>query len=132
MTQDPCQETDIKIKAKSYKCPHCPRTFEGPVHLGGHVSKVHKNMSLSYNKKMKTREQNAQLREFRKIAQSHITVITKTSYRESPRVYVTLLTKLYLQESQENDTSKSGIIKEKIEALKSRIAKTFLKKTEKI
>lgn len=44
------------VKVFKHKCPHCPKTFEKPQGMGGHMSKAHPGVSKVYLEKMVTRD----------------------------------------------------------------------------
>ena len=59
--------------------------------MGGHISKMHRGMSASYNKKMETRRLNTQRREQRALAKK---LIHQTIGRDCDKKYRVLFTKL--------------------------------------
>ena len=52
-----------EVHVKELRCEHCSKVFVGPRALGGHISKQHKGMSASYNKKMQVREARTSFRD---------------------------------------------------------------------
>ena len=67
------------------------------------MSKKHKGMSDSYNKKMKTRKLNTLKREMRKKAKAKIQQVIGTPLHKNLRSFITMMTKLY--EERENASS---------------------------
>ena len=78
-------------------CPHCNEKFSGGVNLGGHISKKHKGMSASYNRKMQTRESNTQRREQRAEAKRLIRETIGRDCEKRFRVFITQLTNLLVE-----------------------------------
>ena len=52
-----------KISNIIFKCPICKKTYLNGCALGGHMSRIHPHQSLSYQKKIKTREEREVFRE---------------------------------------------------------------------
>ena len=71
--------------------------------MGGHISKKHKGMSASYNKKMETRDVNAQRRKQRAMAKTLILCAIGRDCDRRHRVFITQLTKLLLLASKTTD-----------------------------
>jgi uncharacterized C2H2 Zn-finger protein len=53
-TEEIKEPTILEIN-NSIKCPYCEKNFSKTQALGGHVGKIHKKTSESYNAKMKIR-----------------------------------------------------------------------------
>ena len=49
-----------EISEHSVKCPHCLQIFPKHQSLGGHMSKIHRGMSTTFNLKKNTREKNTE------------------------------------------------------------------------
>ena len=110
-----------KLVQKAIACPHCGQVFLGGVNLGGHISKAHKGMSATYNKKMQTRELNTQRREQRALAKGLILRRIGRSCDKRCRVFVTQLTNLLLKKEETKEAVVLTELDDKIDILLDRI-----------
>ena len=95
------------------QCRYCDERFIGAVNLGGHISKRHPGKSEAYNKKMETRRANTLKRECRDQAKAQIFETLGTECDRRLRVFVTQLTKLFLEKA----TAETETTHDKISAL---------------
>ena len=56
-TKDNQEFFKVKKSPRTFTCQHCGKILSQPSALGGHVSRVHKGMSVVYNKNLKIRKQ---------------------------------------------------------------------------
>ena len=78
-------KSEVKKSPRTFPCEHCEKILSKPSALGGHVSRMHKGMSASYNRNQTIRKQREKQRVVNGLTRklmSHIYDLGKYKYKE--------------------------------------------------